>query len=241
MEPSPSDNECEAPHLRRRGILPWELCCVGNSFLCSCVSASPTPSSPGLADSLAVSPSISRYLPVSPRISSHLLASPRISPYLLSPGISRYLPVSRDIPPYPAADTAKRIGQTRDRYRRAAVPPLLSYSLPLPPCRLSRRPMPCLPSVAAAPPYRRPLPPPYRRSHSAAPPPTRTHLTSCSTEFAMRSDPSRRVPRSGLAGPEEPVRECSAANLAEPERRLARWGASMRPTQVVVLLLQASA
>jgi len=32
----------------------------------------------------------------------------------MSPGISRYLPVSRHIPPYPAADTAKRIVHTRD-------------------------------------------------------------------------------------------------------------------------------
>ena len=39
----------------------------------------------------------------------------RISSYpRASPGISRYLPVSRHIPPYPAADTAKRTGQTRD-------------------------------------------------------------------------------------------------------------------------------
>ena len=37
--------------------------------MCSCVSASPTPSSPGLADSFAVSPSISLYLPLSPGIS----------------------------------------------------------------------------------------------------------------------------------------------------------------------------
>ena len=39
----------------------------------------------------------------------------RISSYpRVSPGISRYLPVSRHIPPYPAADTAKKIVHTRD-------------------------------------------------------------------------------------------------------------------------------
>jgi len=97
----------------------------------------------------------------------------------------------------------------------SATPPL-PFSPPSP-----------LPSVTTVPPYRRSysavcpvvrcpachlLPPrrlttdPYR-----AAPPLHTHLTSCSTEFALRSDPSRRVPRSGLAGPEEPVRECSAA------------------------------
>ena len=52
-----------------------------------------------------------------------------------------------------------------------------------------------------------------------------THLTFCSTEFALMSEPSRRVPRSGLAGPERRPRVLRSS-LAEPERRLARWGAS---------------
>ena len=85
----------------------------------------------------------------------------------------------------------------------AAVPPLLTVPLLPRLAALAIYSPSLLPCVTAV--------PPYRRSYSAAPPPTRTHLTSCSTEFAMRSDPSRRVPRSGLAGPEEPVRECSAA------------------------------
>ena len=85
----------------------------------------------------------------------------------------------------------------------AAVPPLLTVPLLPRLAALAIYSSSLLPCVTAV--------PPYRRSYSAAPPPTRTHLTSCSTEFAMRSDPSRRVPRSGLAGPEEPVRECSAA------------------------------
>ena len=89
------------------------------------------------------------------------------------------------------------------RYRRAAVPPLLTVPLLPRLAALAIYSPSLLPCVTAV--------PLYRRSYSAAPPPTRTHLTSCSTEFAMRSDPSRRVPRSGLAGPEEPVRECSAA------------------------------
>ena len=70
-----------------------------------------------------------QYLTVSPRISLHLIASPRICPYPpvsarisylpVSPGISRYLPVSRHIvprhiPPYPAADTAKKTVHPRD-------------------------------------------------------------------------------------------------------------------------------
>ena len=42
----------------------------------------------------------------------------RISSYpRVSPGISRYLPVSRHIPPYPAADTAKKIVHTREWHR----------------------------------------------------------------------------------------------------------------------------
>ena len=61
-----------------------------------------------------------------------------------------------------------------------------------------------------------------------------------STGFVLRSDPCRRVPRSGLAGPERRPRVLRSS-LAEPERRLARWGASMSPTQVVVFLLPALA
>ena len=164
-----------------------------------------------------------------PRSAVHVVVNTswglRISSYpRVSPGIPPYPAISRHIPPYPAADTAKRIGQTRDRYRRAAVPPLLSYSLPLPPCRLSRRPMPCLPSVAAAPPYRRPLPPYFLLDRVCADERTEPPGAPQRPRWARRTGP--RVLRS---------------NLAEPERRLARWGASMRPTQVVVLLLQASA
>ena len=51
----------------------------------------------------------------------------RISSYpRVSPGISRYLPVSRHIPPYPAADTAKKIVHTRDTLHSPAVSHLLS-------------------------------------------------------------------------------------------------------------------
>ena len=69
----------------------------------------------------------------------------------------------------------------------AAVPPLLTVPLLPRLAALAIYSPSLLPCVTAV--------PPYRRSYSAAPPPTRTHLTSCSTEFAMRSDPSRRVPR----------------------------------------------
>ena len=136
--------------------------------------------------------------------------------------------------------------------------PCRSFLRAAPPLPFS--PPPPLPSVTAV--------PPYRRSYSATPravcpavrcpacrllpplcltanpcraaPPLHTHLTSCSTEFAMMSEPSRRVPRSGLAGPERRPRVLRSS-LAEPERRLARWGASMSPTQVVVFLLPALA
>ena len=69
----------------------------------------------------------------------------------------------------------------------------------------------------AAPPYRVTADP-YR-----AAPPLHTHLTSCSTEFALRSEPSRRcVPQrprwARRTGP-----RVLRSNLAEPERRLARW------------------
>ena len=120
--------------------------------------------------------------------------------------------------------------------------PCRSFLRAAPPLPFS--PPPPLPSVTAVPPYsatpravcpavrcpacrllppRRPTADPYR-----AAPPLHTHLTSCSTEFAMMSEPSRRVPRSGLAGPERRPRVLRSS-LAEPERRLARWGASMRP------------
>ena len=79
-----------------------------------------------------------------------------------------------------------------------------------------------------------------KSSYSAAPPPTRTHLTSCSTEFVMRSDPSRRVPRSGLAGPEEPVRECSAA-ASLSQNVGSRGGVLVWDPYVAVPLLQALA
>ena len=50
------------------------------------------------------------------------------------------------------------------------------------------------------------------------------------------SDPSRRVPRSGLAGPEDRPASAPQQPLAGPEDRPARWGcgASMSPTQVVL-------
>ena len=133
--------------------------------------------------------------------------------------------------------------------------PRLSVILPLPrrpcsslPCRSFLRavpplpfsPPPPLPSVTAV--------PPYRRSYSAMPravcpavrcpacrllPPRRLtadpcRLTFCSTEFALMSEPSRRVPRSGLAGPERRPRVLRSS-LAGPERRPARWGASLGP------------
>ena len=129
--------------------------------------------------------------------------------------------------------------------------PCRSFLRAAPPLPFS--PPPPLPSVTAVPPYSatpravcpavrcpacRLLPPrrltadPYR-----AAPPLHTHLTFCSTEFALMSEPSRRVPRSGLAGPERRPRVLRSS-LAEPERRLARWGASMSPIRRRVLALR---
>ena len=87
--------------------------------------------------------------------------------------------------------------------------------------------MSCLPSVAAAPPYyRRPLPcrAAFIYSH--------TLFAFCSTEFAlMRSEPSRRVPRNGLAGPEN--RPASAPQQPRWARTSARevgcYSSSLRP------------
>ena len=103
------------------------------------------------------------------------------------------------------------------RYRRAAVPPLLQ-------CRARRAVCPAVrcPACRLLPP-RRLTADPYR-----AAPPLHTHLTFCSTEFALMSEPSRRVPRSGLAGPEHRPRVLRSS-LAGPERRPARWGASLGP------------
>ena len=104
--------------------------------------------------------------------------------------------------------------------------PRLSVILPLPrrpcsslPCRSFLRaapplpfsPPPPLPSVTAVPPYSatpRAVCPAVRCPACRLLPPRRLtadpcRLTFCSTEFALMSEPSRRVPRSGLAGPED--------------------------------------
>ena len=111
----------------------------------------------------------------------------------------------------------------------AVVPPFLTVPL-LPPCRAAlpfSPPSPPAFRYTAVPPYRLPAvrcrrgrltTDPYR-----AAPPSHTHLTSCSTEFALRSEPSRRcVPQrprwARRTGP-----RVLRSNLAEPERRLARW------------------
>ena len=50
-----------------------------------------------------------------------------------------------------------------------------------------------------------------------------THLTSCSTEFALRSEPSRRCVPQRPRWARRPGPRVLRSNLAEPERRLARW------------------
>ena len=101
--------------------------------------------------------------------------------------------------------------------RSAAVPPL--------PRRLAPS---CRYRAALAPRRRPPLSRSARRPMSSLPsyraaPPLHTHLNFCSTGFALRSEPSRRcVPQrprwARRTGP-----RVLRSNLAEPERRLARW------------------
>ena len=95
-------------------------------------------------------------------------------------------------------------------YRLAAVRPLLQWSMPhLPPRRLT------------ADPY-------------SAVPPLYTHLTFCSTEFALMSEPSRRVPRSGLTGPEDQpesaCRRTAAPTMPHPPCRSSRRPISCLPS-----------
>ena len=113
--------------------------------------------------------------------------------------------------------------------------PCRSFLRAAPPLPFS--PPPPLPSVTAVPPYRRSysatpravcpavrcpacrLLPPRRLTAApcSAAPPLHTHLTSlpASTGFVLRSDPCRRVPRSGLAGPESRPRVPAAASLSQ--------------------------
>ena len=118
-------------------------------------------------------------------------------------------------------------GRTGHEVTTSALKPCLSPPppcRPLPPCRraaaptvpLSRRPMPCLPSVAP----RRLTADPYR-----AAPPLHTHTSDFLLDrvIALKSEPSRRcVPQrprwARRTGP-----RVLRSNLAELERRLARW------------------
>ena len=171
--------------------------------------------------------------------SSHLSAC-LSSPSSAVSALSRASACSAATPPtrcHSAPAHADKVARARTRHPHPRHQPRSGR----PPRRACHRAPPCrhtfVPSASAPQPpppthsltgRTAPKAPPSPRPPNAATPPLHTHLTFCSTEFALMSEPSRRVPRSGLAGPEHRPRVLRSS-LAGPERRPARWGASLGP------------